>query len=1283
MNKNYRIPHASGSLVFLIIIGFILSLRVSGQEISRHYKINWLPDQYLRLSETDSILRISFEGAVTTDQYGFLPVYTIPFELNSTGDSVRILAFNDFKFETVPSSDMPELKDGDKITASIEPVQNLSFERKIPYINISFVPLRRNIVTGQVEKLVSFGLTIEFIRNSNPDLLKSQRTYAENSILESGTWYKMSVNATGIYRITSDNLKSMGIDVSSLNPRNIRIYGNGGGMLPEANATPRIDDLREIAIQVVGEEDGKFDPADYILFYGESPDKWRYDTVSHLFHHLKNSYSDISCYFLNIDLGPGKRIGSEPSVTQTPTNYVNTFNDYQFYEKDDINLLKSGRAWFDQQYFDVTTTRDYTFNFPNINTINPATVTADVVGKCTTGSSIFQVSANGQLVKSISIPAVSNDFLAQYANESVKSGNFISTRPVIDIQLTYNKPDITAVGYLNYLEINVIRNLIMAGSQMSFRSALTSGKGAISEFQLQMDQALTIWDITDPGNTYNVGTSQNGSTTVFRLPADTIREFIAFDGGSFLSPKIIGKIDNQNLHGAGIFDYVIVTNPLFINEAEKLGEFHRTHDNLSVLVTTPDKIYNEFSSGTQDVSAIRDFMKMMYDKAGTGTEPKYLLLFGDASYDYKDRVQNNSNFVPSYESYESLNPVATYVTDDYFVLLDDPEGQNANGLLDVGVGRFPVQTVEQAQAAVNKIEHYCANNDSVKNDWRNVICFVAEDWDQNLHLDQADTLATHIERDYKEYNVDKIYVDAYQAVSTPGGLRNPDVNAAITERVSKGALIMSYTGHGGTLGWAHERVLEIADIQSWKNYDRMPVFVTATCEFSWFDDPSWVSAGEWVFLNPAGGGIALFTTTRPTYAGDNFTLASNFFSNVFTKTNDKYPRMGDLIVLAKNSTGSSPNSRKFVLLGDPALQLAYPQYQVVTTAINGTTVTATPDTLKALAQVVISGELQDDQGTIITGFNGTLFPTVFDKAEEISTLANVGGPVTHFFLRKNPLYKGKVTVTSGKFTFSFIVPKDIAYKFGLGKISYYARDPESDANGFSENIIVGGFDNRNASDVNGPDIQLYMNDKNFVSGGITNQNPVLLAFLYDSSGINTVGNGIGHDIIAVVDNDTRNSSILNDYYVSDMNTYKSGEISYPFFNLSDGLHHLALKVWDVYNNSSEGSIDFLVVSSAEFALQNLINYPNPFRDQTTFSFEYNQPNSSLDVHLKIFTLSGRLIKTLHQDINTAGYKVGSMIWDGTGDDGTKISPGMYVYYINVSLQDGSTVQKSSKLVFIR
>ena len=573
------------------------------------------------------------------------------------------------------------------------------------------------------------------------------RAYADNSVLAQGTWYKFSVNANGIYRITSDNLKALGIDITTLNPYNIRIYGNGGGMLPEANSAYRIDDLREIPIQVAGEGDGKFDAGDYILFYGESPDKWSYDTTNHIFRHSKNSYSNVTCYFLNTDTGPGKRIGTEPSTTESTTNYVNTFNDFQFYEKDGINLLKSGRTWYDIDYFDVTTTRDYSFYFPNFDMIIPVTLVVDAAARSTTGNSYFSVAGNSSTVFNITIPGVTTVFLTQYANEVAKTGTFTSGSSSIDIKLTYNKPDITAVGYLNFVELNVIRNLIMSGSQMSFRSATTSVKGTVSEFQLQTGtQTVTIWDVTDPGNTNVVATTQSGSTTTFRLANDTLHEFIAFDGSAYLSPVMIGKIDNQNLHGAGIYDYVIVTHSKFMNEAQELADFHRQHDNLSVLVTTPDIIYNQFSSGVQDVTAIRDFMKMMYDKAGTGQDPKYLLLFGDASYDYKDRVPNNSNLVPSYESYESLNPVGTFVTDDYFVLLNDGEGQGASGLLDAGVGRFPVQTVAQAQNAVDKIEHYCSNSDTVKNDWRNVVCFVADDKDDsntNIHMQMAEQVRKH------------------------------------------------------------------------------------------------------------------------------------------------------------------------------------------------------------------------------------------------------------------------------------------------------------------------------------------------------------------------------------------------------------------------------------------------------------------------------------------------------------------------------------------------------------
>ena len=463
----------------------------------------------------------------------------------------------------------------------------------------------------------------------------------------------------------------------------------------------------------------------------------------------------------------------------------------------------------------------------------------------------------------------------------------------------------------------------------------------------------------------------------------------------------------------------------------------------------------------------------------------------------------------------------------------------------------------------------------------------------------------------------------------------------------------------------------------------MPVFVTATCEFSRFDDPERVSAGEWVFLNPNGGGSALFTTTRLTFAGTNKSLLENFYAKVFNQSGGEYYRLGELFVASKEGMGNSANVHAFVLLGDPAMRMAYPEKHVVTTSITSTNSTAVPDTLQALSEITISGQVQDVNGQLMQGFSGTVFPTVFDKVSEIWTKANQnqGDPV-QFFLQKNPVYKGKVDVVDGRFSFSFIVPKDIAYKYGPGKISYYARSSITDANGYSD-IIVGGYNNSSPVDEEGPELALFMNTRSFKPGGITSQNPVLLADVSDPSGINTVGNGIGHDITAILDGKTTTPYVLNDYYVSDLNTFKSGTISYPLFDLADGPHSITVKVWDVYNNSTSSTINFVVASSAQTALQHLYNYPNPMIDHTTFAWECNQVNQPMEAEVRIFTLTGDLIRTLRQNYYSQGFRTNTMTWDGTRDNGGKISSGMYVYRLNLTLEDGTTNQLTSKLVVIR
>ncbi|MEI8100929.1 MAG: type IX secretion system sortase PorU, partial [Bacteroidota bacterium] len=515
-----------------------------------------------------------------------------------------------------------------------------------------------------------------------------------------------------------------------------------------------------------------------------------------------------------------------------------------------------------------------------------------------------------------------------------------------------------------------------------------------------------------------------------------------------------------------------------------------------------------------------------------------------------------------------------------------------------------------------------------------------------------------------------------------------DVNTAIDKRVEKGCLIMNYTGHGGEVGLAHERVVEVSQINSWKNINNMPLFFTATCELSRWDDPARTSGGEYMFLNPNGGGIALFTTTRESYSAPNFTLNDSFYQFIFKTFNGRMPRLGDAWQYIKDlPVGTETNGRNFTMLGDPALTLAYPKLDVSTDTINNVLVTSTSsDTLRALTRVTVSGYVRNKNGTILNTYNGVLYPTVYDKPQNITTLSNDGAaasPARTFKLQKNVLYKGKVSVNNGHFKFTFIVPKDINYQYGIGRISYYAENGSVDANGYCEKVIIGGSSTTAPSDLVGPELKLYMNDNKFVYGGTTNESPDLYAILKDENGINTVGNGIGHDITAVLDANTNSSIVLNDYYQADLNSYKSGSVRYPFSTLPDGKHTLKLKAWDVYDNSSDAYTEFVVAKSAEFALTHVLNYPNPFTTKTQFFFEENQCCQNLEVQIQIYTVTGKIIKTLNENMSVEGFRSSAIDWDGRDEFGDKIGRGVYIYKVKVRSAEGLVAEQFEKLVLLR
>jgi len=1248
-------------------------------------KIVWTPISKLKITDYRTVTELSFAGARYDLETASLPVYKEKFRISVAHAELEAIITN-MVWENMSSESMKSLNGVNLIKENIEVRTEIAVARKQPYATLAFVPLRRDPVSGRYQKLLSFTVRIRVIEKPMLHVAGS-KVYKQNSVLASGNWYKVAVQFTGIHRITYNDLSGMGINPSSIDPRNLRVYGNGGGMLPEPCSAFRYDDLMENTIFVYGEADGSFDPGDYILFYGESPDVWAWDPITEKFNHKVNLYSDLTYYFITVDLGAGKRIQSQASTTQPYTHLVSSFSDRKFIEEDEMNIVRTGRDWFEYPPYEVQTSVDYSFSFPDINVSEAVKMKTRVAARSSVSSN-FKYYINGtQLVETLPVYTVSFT-TDQYAKTAVSESEFNASTSVIKLKVTYSKPLSASIGWMDYIALNVRRHLKFSGGMMAFRDPFSAGPGNIAEFELSgATSSILVWNITDPLNIAKVGTALNGSTLKFRLPADSLGEYIAFDGSSYYSVSFVGKVPNQNLHGIANPDLVIITHPAFMAEATRLANHHINFDGLDVFLTDIDKIYNEFSSGAQDITAIRDFMKMLYDESPANEECRYLMLFGDASYDYKDRLEDNSNFVPTWEDARSMNIITSIATDDFYGFLDDGEGGGgSNNMLDIGIGRIVVSTQESARQMVDKTIHYANGGEAVYGSWRNVVCFVADDQDGNLHMEfHAEKMATRLDTTYGNLNIDKIYLDAYAQLSTSGGQRAPLVNEAINRRIEKGTLIMNYTGHGGEAGWAHERILEISDINSWSNYDKLPIFITATCEFSRYDDPTRVSAGELVLLNPNGGAVSLFTTARATYGSPNFELNNAMYDFMFEKIDGEYPRFGDLIRLAKNKNGGiSDNDRKFILLGDPALRLAYPEHDVITLKINNIAVSNQSDTVKALQKITVTGSVVDEGGSVITSFNGIIRPTVYDKPTKIETLVTDpdSNPFT-FELLLAILYKGKAKVIDGEFSFTFIVPKDISYNYGYGKISYYANNTVSDASGYYEKILIGGFDSNVPPDVHGPEIQIYMNDENFAYGGITDENPVLLAFVSDSSGVNTVGTGIGHDIVTTLDSDNNKSVIINDYYESDIDSYTTGVIRYPYSSLSNGSHSLKLKVWDVHNNSSESYTEFIVAESAEMAIDHVLNYPNPFTTSTAFYFDHNQPNTMLEVLVQIYTVSGRLIKTIDEFVMTDGYRSEPIYWDGLDDFGDRIGRGVYIYKIRVRSYDGSYAEKLEKLVILR
>lgn len=1164
----------------------------------------------------------------------------------------------------------------------------LGKDRKRPFAIIRIPAFSYDATTKQIKRLTRLTMDIEEAASVQS---ASAKPTASSTPLASGNWYKVAVNESGLYKIDFNFIaNTLGVNASSINPANIRVYGNGGKMLSENNAVAHNMDLTENAIWVNDGGDGVFNNGDYLVFYAQGPTEWVADNVAGRFTHKKNLYDDKAYYFLNFDIGPGKRVGIQ-SAPPTGNITVTSFNDYKVHDEDLNNPAKYGKLWWGEEFSkDPGKQNDRTFNFDLGNLADSAHFRVYFGSRGPGGS--FTTYLNGQqMAYNIFGAGGESDEDLSLSKEEITWKSVISGNA--GIRLVYLPSGSSGTGYLNYIEVNTRRPLAFTSTQLLFRDINSIGSGNNATFQIANAGSNTqVWDVTDPQNPVRMNGNLNGTTYNFTQNANTLHEFAALNNDQLTSPEYIGTIANQNIHGAWPVDYVIVTHPDFYVVANQLANFHRQRSGMKVLVVTTSQVYNEFSSGGQDVSAIRDMMRYFYMQAGTDSNamPQNLLLLGDASYDYKGRISNNTNFVPTFESEQSFYPINSFCNDDFFGFLDDNENIENTSIvntLDIGVGRLPVKTIAEAQDVINKILRY--KSPASLGPWRLSTTIIADNEDDaGPHMGDGEIMDSTVIKNSSIYNTTKVYEDAIPMISTPGGFRAPDANKIINDQIFKGTFLVNYNGHGSIDVLSHERIITQDDYTKWKNLDKLPFMVTATCDFGRFDHPQYVSAGERLVLKSDGGVIAMLTTTQLVYASANRIINRDFLDAQFKHINGRWNTFGDAFRIGKNNTysiaGTSSsdiiNFRKFALLGDPALEPNFPEYFIHTESVKDGYTGQAIDTVRALGEYVIKGNVVDKDGNLLSDFNGNLSVVFYDKPHLVNTITNIG---KKFSMQNNIIYKGKATITNGQFLFSFIAPKDINYSFGKGKVSYYAENGTTDAAGSDFAYTVGGFSDHPVIENNPPVVRPFIEDSLFKNGGITGSNTLLYVILEDETGINVTGNSVGHDLTAVLDGNIEEPFVMNDYYETAPNTYKRGYVSFPLYNLSEGIHRITVKAWDANNNSGEGSVDFEVVNGNIMKVQHLVNYPNPFSDKTHFVFEHNHPDEPLSVEINIYNTSGTFVRKVKQDFMPTGSRSNEIVWDGTADNGSMLPSGVYIYRVKLATSKGVQTLAYQKLVIVR
>lgn len=1051
-------------------------------------------------------------------------------------------------------------------------------------------------------------------------------SYVNRSVLADGHWVKIRVSESGICRMSFSELEAAG-----LTPSQVRVFGYGGAQKEQDFQKRNIDDLPQVPVYV---------GSDYILFYVQGPIAWSYNGTR--FAHTRNTYSNYGYYLLTDNVGSLLPPTTGEAVSGTPTE-ITTYLLHQVQDKDSVNLVDrtgvsgGGQTFYGEQ-FTANQSRTFTFSTPNAVAGQTVYVYADVAANAPTVST-FKGTLNGSQTGQTTIAIPGDHYSFAETGTFAINGTAKANKQTVQLQLQNSTA--SALGWLNYIEITTTSTLQMNGSYLTMRTLENRNSSTPVRFHLKgANEHTQVWDITNPDAIKRMPTSMsNGELLWTGTQADGIHEYIAVktDGTQFVSAEVVGEVKNQNLHALTNIDYVIICPEGYEEIATELAKAHQEKQGITWAVVTDQQVYNEFSSGTPDATAYRWLMKMLYDRANGSSiqKPRWLLLMGHGSFDNRKLLANSgTSLLLTYQSKNSVNEVKAYCTDDYFAFLDDNEGlTDRSGTMDIGVGRLPFESIEEAQTTVDKLIHYIHNEQTGK--WKNQLVYLADDGENGTHTETAEVSAERVRVNNPDFVVHKIFLDAYPQEVNASGESYPLAKNRLQNLLRNGVLFFDYSGHGGYNAITNETMLNLKDIESMSNKNQA-FWLFATCNFAQCDAGKRCAA-ESAVLNPKGGAIGILAATRTVYATPNTELNRKVCDQLFAHSNPFHyeATLGEAVAKGKNNLGSQENKLAYVLLGDPALRLNYPtDYQVQTLT--------EMDTLNALSVQHVEGQIIDEDQVVVSDFNGKVDITIYDKMQSIPTRDNdqVGGEqkVTEYNDYPNTIFSGATDVKDGKFSYTFMVPKDIRYNFGNGRIVYYAvtTDEEtevSEAVGHFEEFVIGGTGSSILTDTTGPEMRIYLNTPTFVDGDKTYPTPRFFAELKDEHGINTAGAGIGHDLMLIVDDDPKMIYSLNEYFTAADNSYQEGQVSYLMEALPDGAHYLTFRAWDLLNNSTTQRLNFIVEAGLDPSICSVTTYPNPVSESGVLRMivHYDQPDELLQTEIYLHSMNGQMVYSHTQD----------------------------------------------------